>query len=82
MGELGLHPGTKWIRQDSKFIDENYKNQSWERLNEIAVENHLDYILQFRSVRYPAAPVFENDRYAVYKVGSSGAPAATAGSPQ
>jgi hypothetical protein len=49
-------------------IQAGYRKLSWERLLAIARENHLSYIIQFRDVQYPVAPVFANQHYAVYKV--------------
>jgi uncharacterized protein DUF6798 len=49
-------------------ITETYKHLSWGQLLEVARQNHLGYILQFRDVVYPAPPIFANQDYAVYKV--------------
>jgi len=56
----------KWNGTES--IAETYRRLSWEKLVVLARENHLSYIIQFRDVAYPAAPVFANEHYAVYKV--------------
>ncbi|MGA8220378.1 MAG: DUF6798 domain-containing protein [Candidatus Acidiferrales bacterium] len=56
----------KWNGTES--ITEKYKHLSWEQLLMLGRENGLRYIIQFRDVAYPAAPVFANQHYAVYKV--------------
>lgn len=60
------YPWDKW--KGTGAISGNYKRLSWERLLELARQNHLSYIIQFREVVYPSAPVFTNQHYAVYKV--------------
>jgi len=67
MAAFGFHPGPKWQRGGGEgFMNDNYQRQSWDHLRAISMENRLDYIVQFRNVRYPAKPVFENERYAIY----------------
>ncbi len=66
MAALGLVPRGTWVAFPE--MRENYKRQSWERLVEIARENRLRYIVQFRDVPYPVPPVFANPTYAIYKV--------------
>jgi len=66
MTALGLRPGSVWI--GFAAMRDNYKRLSWERLMEIARENHLRYIVQYREVAYPVLPVFANNTFAVYKV--------------
>lgn len=60
------YPWDKW--KGTATISGNYKRLSWERIVDIAHQNHLSYIIQFREVVYPAAPVFANQHYAVYEV--------------
>lgn len=62
--DFGIRPGPNW--PDLGFIQENYKRQSWNHLRTIAIQNHLDYIVQFRDVSYPAEPIFADSWYAVY----------------
>lgn len=64
--ELGITPGNRW--PDPGFMQENYKHQSWDHLQAIAVQNHLSYVVQFREIPYPAEPVFTNRWYAVYPI--------------
>ncbi len=66
MAALGLEPGGTW--GGFPEMRENYKRQSWAGLVEIARENCLRYIVQFRDVPYPVSPVFANPTYAIYKV--------------
>ncbi len=61
---LGLVPRGTWVAFPE--MRENYKRQSWERLVEIARENRLGYIVQFRDVPYSVPPVFANPTYAIY----------------
>ena len=49
-------------------LTEQYQRQPWDRIVEIANQNRLDYILQFRSTLYPMDPVYANSVFAVYKV--------------
>ena len=56
----------KW--NGTKAITETYKHLSWEQLSEVARQNHLSYIIQFRDVAYPVTPIIANQGYAVYKV--------------
>lgn len=69
MAEFGFRPGPVWQRgQGADFMKANYKKQSWDHLQEIATNNGLDYIVQFRDIQYPVVPIFENSTYAVYQV--------------
>ncbi|MGH9712635.1 MAG: DUF6798 domain-containing protein [Candidatus Acidiferrales bacterium] len=52
----------------TESMSESYRHLSWERVLELARQNHLSYIIQFREVAYPVAPIFANQHYAVYKV--------------
>lgn len=51
------------------IIEGRYKAKSWNSLQTIALENKLDYVVQFADVKYPTEPVFRNNWYAVYSVG-------------
>ncbi len=48
-------------------VTERYKSQSWDRIRALANENKLDYIVQFRSAQYPAAPAYANAMFAIYR---------------
>jgi hypothetical protein len=50
----------------------NYENLPWENLLGVAVQNHLQYIVQHRPIRYPAPVAYENEEYTVYKVAQPG----------
>ena len=68
MAEFGFRPGPVWQRgQGGDFMEANYRKQSWNHLRELATNNGLDYIVQFRDVQYPVVPIFENSTYAVYQ---------------
>jgi hypothetical protein len=49
-------------------MENDYKEQSWEHLLNVAREEKIDYIVQFRKVPYSIPPVFANERFAVYRV--------------
>ena len=58
------------VPQGTGIIDsltERYKEQPWDRIQAIAQQNHLEYIVQFRSTPYSAAPVYANATFAIYK---------------
>jgi hypothetical protein len=71
--EIGNLPGARRTRSDQEdcdaLIERSYKGESWNSLRMIALENKLDYIIQFADVEYPAEPAFRNHWYAVYSVG-------------
>ncbi|MGH9680670.1 MAG: DUF6798 domain-containing protein, partial [Candidatus Acidiferrales bacterium] len=48
-------------------LTEVYKKQSWNHIRAVANGNHLDYIVQFKSVRYPGEPIYANEGFAIYK---------------
>lgn len=56
----------KW--KGTEAITERYKQLPWDQLSDIARQNHLSYIIQFRDVAYPATPAFASQCYSVYKV--------------
>lgn len=66
MAALGIRPGSVWIGFEA--MRDNFKRLSWERLVDIARENHLRYIVQYRDVAYPVPPAFANNTFAIYKV--------------
>jgi hypothetical protein len=58
------------VPQGTGIIDtltEVYRKQSWDRIRAVANENHLDYIVQFKAVKYPGVPVYEDEGFAIYK---------------
>jgi hypothetical protein len=58
------------VPQGTGIIDslaEVYKKQSWDRIRAVANENKLDYIVQFRSARYPSEPAYANAGFAIYR---------------
>jgi hypothetical protein len=68
VSEIADLPAARTNEQDdpSAVMDRKYKGQSWNRLQTIALENKLDYVVQFADVKYPTEPVFRNNWYAVY----------------
>lgn len=48
-------------------LTERYKEQPWDRIQAVAQQNRLDYIVQFRSTPYSAAPVYANATFGIYK---------------
>jgi hypothetical protein len=71
VSQIGDLPGARKSDQDDMgaLVEKNYKGESWNSLRRIALENNLDYIVQFADIKYPAEPVFRNNWYAVYFVG-------------
>jgi len=56
------------LPQGTGIIDslaEAYKEQSWDRIREVATENKLDYIVQSSGAHYPAKPVYANATFAI-----------------
>lgn len=67
--ERMLALGYSWQEwRGTKPMIENYKHLTLDVLLTLARENRLSYVIQFRDVAYPLAPVFANQHYAVYKV--------------
>jgi hypothetical protein len=48
-------------------LSEVYKGEPWDRIQAVANENKLDYIVQFGSSPYPVAPVYANSGFAIYR---------------
>ena len=48
-------------------MTEKYKQQSWDRIQQVAKQNKLDYIVQFSGTHYPMAPAFANEVFAIYR---------------
>lgn len=59
---------------DGKTYYENVFNQyrvkPWEELLDLARRNRLDYIIQFSNVNYNITPLYKNNWFAVYSVGT------------
>lgn len=55
-------------RATAQSIQNDYKDQPRDYLWRVAREERIDYIVQFKQVPYDIPPVFENERFAVYKV--------------
>jgi hypothetical protein len=51
----------------TETLTARYKQQSWDRIQAVARQNKLDYILQFTGARYPAIPAYANASFAIYK---------------
>lgn len=70
VSEIGDLPERRRSDQEDldALIERSYKGESWNSLRMIALENKLDYIIQFADIEYPAEPVFRNRWYAVYSV--------------
>jgi hypothetical protein len=47
-------------------VADTYQQQSWDRIQAVANENNLDYIVQSISAQYPAKPVYANAAFAIY----------------
>lgn len=50
------------------LLENTYKQWSWEHAEEVARENGLKYVLQYNDVKYPIAPAYANDDFAIYEV--------------
>ncbi len=50
------------------LLREYYERLSWEQIRGIATRNNLNYIVQYREIKYPKSPVFQNGCFAIYNV--------------
>jgi hypothetical protein len=63
--------GTEPVPRGSDIADsyeDAYKKWSWDRAQSVARENGLAYVLQYKDVKYPVAPVYANEGFAIYHV--------------
>jgi hypothetical protein len=65
MSDLGLPTGRPYGYDE---LLEHYKNLPWRQMVRIARKNHLDFIIQFKEVSYPAHSLYANEAFAVYEV--------------
>jgi len=49
-------------------LKRRYESERWESLLAVARRNHLQFIVQYREIHYPVAPVYANSDFAVYSV--------------
>jgi hypothetical protein len=64
MSAIGIHPPMR----SAQSMQNDYKEQSWDHLLGVARQEKINYIVQFKTIPYGIAPVFANERFAVYRV--------------
>jgi hypothetical protein len=68
MNSLGVYK-PPLIPSDPQSMPEIFKRLSFDYLRKVALENHLQYIVQYHWVKYAAKPLYSNSSYDIYSVG-------------
>lgn len=66
LSAIGVHPVPGRPYWSTSLAQQQYKDESWGHLCEVAKENNISYVIQSSDVAYGLRPVFANSGFAVY----------------